>query len=229
MKIRLIFLSSQLKMSKRNFTVDLFSDDEFDDDFDNEDTNLSGYQQIVADLIQRNTIRNSGEKKKRQRKNEDSPVISNGQISPMKQNMDVSAPNLASTLNPMVVCFICRLVFKSFRRPVWKEFKLERPEEQCDKCANISITKAMNEWQEKEKARLGDQFQFKNCTILVQGEMAERALKRPIKRPISITALNSSSSSHTDDTGARALKGTPWTLFISSFNLSTQMLKGKRR
>jgi hypothetical protein len=87
----------------------------------------------------------------------------------------------------------------------------------------------MNEWQEKEKARLGDQFQFKNCTILVQGEMAERALKRPIKKPISISALNSSSSSHTDDTGAHALKGTPWKLFISSFNLLTQMLKGKRR
>ena len=216
-------------MPKRNFTVDLFSDDEFDDDFDNEDKDLTGYNQIVADLTQRNTIRNSGEKKKNERKNEDSPVISNGQISPMKQSMDVSAPTLAPTLNPMVVCFICRLVFKSFRRPVWKEFKLERPEEQCDKCCNKSVANAMNEWQEKEKARLGDQFQFKNCTILVQGEMAERALKRPIKKPISISALNSSSSSHTDDTGAHALKGTPWKLFISPFNLPTQILKGKRR
>jgi hypothetical protein len=40
----------------------------------------------------------------------------------------------------------------------------------------------MKEWEEKEKARLGDKYYWKPFTILVQGEQAEKAMKRPFKR-----------------------------------------------
>jgi hypothetical protein len=196
------------KHNKREFTVDLFSeDDDFEDDnFDDDgitEPNESEreYKKFVEELTQRNTVQNSGEKRKKQKKNSDSPVISNAQDCPaldsqQRLNLGRDVVPTVDMPNPMVVCFKCKIVFKSSRRPVWKEFKLERPEEQCDRCANLSIDRAMKEWETNEKSRLGDSFRFKPFTILVQGEQAEKALKRPLKKPISISSIASSCSSN---------------------------------
>jgi len=152
-------------------------------------------------LTQRNTVQNSAEKRKKQKKNSDSPVIWNAQECPaldsqQRLNLGRDVVPTVDMPNPMVVCFKCSFVFKSSRRPVWKEFQLERPEQQCDKCANLSVDRAMKEWEEKEKARLGDKSIWKPFTILMQGEQAEKALKRPVKRPIPISSLSSSRSSN---------------------------------
>jgi hypothetical protein len=54
----------------------------------------------------------------------------------------------------------------------------------------------MKEWETNEKSRLGDSFRFKPFTILVQGEQPEKALKRPVKKPISLSSIASSCSSN---------------------------------
>ena len=67
--------------NKREFSIDLYSED---DDFDNDEPPEPGeieleYNKIIEQLTQRNTVKNSGEKRKKQKKNLDSPVIANAQ------------------------------------------------------------------------------------------------------------------------------------------------------
>ena len=120
------------KYNKREFTIDHFSeeddfeDDDFEDDVITEPVDSERqYKKFVDELTQRNTVQNSGEKRKKQKKNSDSPVISNAQECPaldsqQRLNLGRDVIPAVDMPNQMVVCFKCQIVFKRSRRPVWK-------------------------------------------------------------------------------------------------------------
>jgi hypothetical protein len=84
----------------------------------------------------------------------------------------------------MVACFKCNLVFKTYFRKVYREIKIERPEEQCDNCANKSYNAADAERIAKGKAELGDKWVDRGLSVLQRG-----ANEKMFKRPISLTSV----------------------------------------
>jgi hypothetical protein len=100
----------------------------------------------------------------------------------------------------MVACFKCNLVFKTYFRKVYREIKIERPEEQCDNCANKSYNAADAERIAKGKAELGDKWVDHGLSVLQRGAN-EKVFKRPISltsvKPVSLSisaSVNSTSS-----------------------------------